>query len=60
MFGHCYSRTLGTPTEETWPGVSELPDFKVTFPNWKSNSLPVLCTKLGTEGQSLLQVIIIF
>ena len=27
-------RTLGTPTEATWPGVSQLPDFKDTFPQW--------------------------
>jgi hypothetical protein len=22
----------GTPTEQTWPGVNSLPDFKPTFP----------------------------
>merc|ERR1719379_1614738 len=26
---------LGTPDETIWPGVSELPDFKPTFPNWQ-------------------------
>ena len=26
---------LGTPTEAVWPGLSELPDFKPTFPQWK-------------------------
>ena len=26
--------TLGTPTEASWPGVSQLPDFKNTFPQW--------------------------
>merc|ERR1719331_832184 len=25
---------LGTPSEQTWPGVSELPDFKPSFPKW--------------------------
>ena len=24
-------RVLTTPTEETWPGVTSLPDFKVSF-----------------------------
>merc|ERR1711865_982237 len=24
-------RTLGTPTEQTWPGVSRLPDYKPTL-----------------------------
>uniref|UniRef100_T1E1B6 Putative cyclin-dependent protein kinase n=1 Tax=Cupiennius salei TaxID=6928 RepID=T1E1B6_CUPSA len=53
-------RTLGTPTEEIWPGVSELPDFKVTFPNWKNNSLPVLSSRLGADGQNLLQEMLIY
>ena len=30
---------LKTPTEEMWPGVSQLPDFKVHFPAWSSYSL---------------------
>jgi hypothetical protein len=25
----------GTPTEQTWPGVNSLPDFKPTFPQFK-------------------------
>jgi len=29
---------LGTPNETIWPGVSELPDFKATFPKWQHNS----------------------
>lgn len=26
---------LGTPTLELWPGLSELPEFKPSFPKWK-------------------------
>jgi serine/threonine protein kinase len=26
---------LGTPTEAMWPGLSELPDFKPSFPKWQ-------------------------
>lgn len=33
-------RTLGTPTEEDWPGVSQLPDYKPLFPKWDPNPLP--------------------
>lgn len=33
-------RTLGTPTESVWPGVSSLRDYKSTFPNWQGNPLP--------------------
>lgn len=28
-------QTLGTPTEESWPGMKNLPDYiKITFPNY--------------------------
>ena len=29
-------RILGTPTEQTWPGVSSLPDYKAVFPKWEA------------------------
>ncbi|RDD39953.1 Cyclin-dependent kinase 2 [Trichoplax sp. H2] len=32
-------RTLGTPDEITWPGVSEMSDYKSTFPKWPSRDL---------------------
>lgn len=31
-------RVLGTPDEHKWPGVSKLPNFKTTFPQWKARS----------------------
>eukprot|EP00697_Spironema_sp_BW2_P006312 gnl/Spiro4/18823_TR10063_c0_g2_i1.p1 gnl/Spiro4/18823_TR10063_c0_g2~~gnl/Spiro4/18823_TR10063_c0_g2_i1.p1 ORF type:complete len:205 (-),score=52.95 gnl/Spiro4/18823_TR10063_c0_g2_i1:184-798(-) len=31
-------RTLGTPTNATWPGVTSLPFYKDTFPKW--NAMP--------------------
>jgi hypothetical protein len=37
-------RTLGTPTEETWPGVHDLPDFKDSFPKWAPRKLEEVCT----------------
>lgn len=27
-------KLLGTPTDDTWPGVSKLPDYKSMFPQW--------------------------
>lgn len=48
-------RTLGTPTEETWPGVSQLPDYKPTFPNWKSNNLASSVKNLSKVGLDILQ-----
>jgi len=28
-------RSLGTPTESSWPGVFNLPEYKAQFPNWQ-------------------------
>ena len=30
-------RKLGTPTEDVWPGVSQMPHFNAGFPCWKRN-----------------------
>lgn len=29
-------RVLGTPDEECWPGVRQLPDYKTFFPKWEA------------------------
>lgn len=34
-------RMLGTPTEQVWPGVTQLPDFRATFPKWEPQMLPI-------------------
>jgi len=31
-------RVLGSPTEEVWPGVSQLRDFKQGFPKWRDTN----------------------
>lgn len=33
-------RTRGTPDESSWPGVSQLTDYKRTFPRWEGQSVP--------------------
>jgi len=50
-------RILGTPTEAEWPGISELPDFKTTFPRWTKKSLRQIVPRLSTAGIDLLTVI---
>ncbi|KAI0500874.1 hypothetical protein KFK09_019092 [Dendrobium nobile] len=47
-------RILGTPTEETWPGVSSLPDFKSAFPKWPSKDLATVVPNLEPAGVDLL------
>ena len=32
-------RTLGTPDDTTWPGVTEFPSYKTVFPKWYKQDL---------------------
>lgn len=49
-------KLLGTPTEETWPGMTALPDYK-TFPLYQPTmTLAQVCPKLSSKGRDLLQV----
>jgi len=47
-------RTLGTPNEDTWPGVTSLPDFKSAFPKWPAKSLASVVPGLEPSGIDLL------
>ncbi|CAK9877920.1 unnamed protein product [Sphagnum jensenii] len=47
-------RTLGTPNEETWPGVTSLPDFKSAFPKWPPKNLASIVPGLEPAGVDLL------
>lgn len=48
-------RILGTPNEDIWPGVSQLPDFKPTFPYWSPQNLQKFVEKLEPAGVELLK-----
>lgn len=54
--------TLGTPTDETWPGVVSLPEFKSSFPRWKqSNDLSSLLNdRMRDDSLDLLLVCFFF
>lgn len=48
-------RYFGTPNEQTWPGVTNLPDFKSAFPSWPGQPLRSLVNDtLSHEGLDLL------
>nr|XP_020655839.1 cyclin-dependent-like kinase 5 [Pogona vitticeps] len=48
-------RLLGTPTEEQWPGMTKLPDYK-PYPMYPATtSLVNVVPKLNTTGRDLLQ-----
>jgi len=49
---------LGTPTEAMWPGLSELPDFKPTFPKWRPkgwSNIRNTLSQVGATGIDLLE-----
>uniref|UniRef100_A0A1I7S083 Protein kinase domain-containing protein n=2 Tax=Bursaphelenchus xylophilus TaxID=6326 RepID=A0A1I7S083_BURXY len=49
-------RTLGTPTEENWPSVKVLPDYKENFPRWTANTLAErMYDLLDKDGFDLLE-----
>ena len=47
--------TLGTPNEENWPGVSKLPEYKLTFPQWKIKSVKSLFPDFNSDGLDLME-----
>ncbi|CAE8614701.1 unnamed protein product [Polarella glacialis] len=52
---------LGTPTEVMWPGVSELPDYKATFPRWPTRGWAQIrntAAQVGQDGIELLEKLI--
>lgn len=53
-------RILRTPTEEIWPGVTSLPDYKPTFPCWNSNQLENQVKNLNEDGLDLLQKTLVY
>lgn len=53
-------RILKTPTEEIWPGVTSLPDYKPTFPCWTSNNLSSQVKNIDSAGMDLLQKTLIY
>ncbi|NXY85823.1 CDK2 kinase, partial [Alcedo cyanopectus] len=47
-------RTLGTPDEAAWPGVTSMPDYKPSFPKWLRQDFGVVVPRLEEEGRKLL------
>jgi len=48
-------RVLGTPNEESWPGVKQLADYKPTFPQWSAQELAEQVPYLDEAGIDLLK-----
>lgn len=51
-------KKLGTPNEQIWPGLGELPDFKPSFPQWPQALWATIRNtkaQVGTDGCDLLE-----
>ena len=46
---------MGTPNEETWPGVTKLPEYKVKFPQWKPKASKDLFGNVDKDGIDLME-----
>lgn len=49
-------QVLGTPDQDSWPSVKDLPDYKDTFPKWHKQSLEATFPTLKSEGVALMSV----
>ncbi|KAI9565176.1 cyclin dependent kise 5 [Daphnia sinensis] len=52
-------KLLGTPTEEAWPGLSQLPDFKPLPMYQPPSSFSQVVPKMTAKGRDLLQKLLL-
>ncbi|KEY64313.1 hypothetical protein S7711_06357 [Stachybotrys chartarum IBT 7711] len=48
-------RIMGTPTERTWPGITQLPEYKPTFQMYATQDLRSILPAIDPTGIDLLQ-----
>lgn len=48
---------FGTPSDETWNGVSTLPDYKSVFPQWTSTFDAKFATFIGQPDHAIVELI---
>lgn len=58
-FNHRFS-LLGTPDENTWPGVTSFPDFKSSFPKWYRDHSRAIVGGLEENGLDLLDAMLVY
>lgn len=58
---HLIFRLLGTPTEESWPGVTSISEFRAyNFPRYLPQPLLSHAPRLDTEGINLLSSLLLY
>jgi cyclin-dependent kinase len=53
-------RILGTPNEDNWPGVRQLPDYKPTFPQWSRQDIAHVVPQLSDSGVDILTLLLTY
>ena len=54
-------KTLGTPSEQTWPGVTSSEEYRqYSFPACRAESLSERCPRLGGDGLALLRQFLLY
>ncbi|KAL6511319.1 hypothetical protein OROMI_034905 [Orobanche minor] len=48
-------KIMGTPKEDTWPGITCLPKFRPIFPDWEAKDLATVVPDLDKVGLDLLR-----
>jgi non-specific serine/threonine protein kinase len=47
-------RLMGTPSERTWPGISQLPEYKSDFQIYATQDLSLIVPQMDAIGMDLL------
>lgn len=50
----CIFKSLGTPNELSWPGVTDLPEFNTEFPVYSNPDIAQRLESLGSDGMDLM------
>lgn len=57
----CVQKVLGTPTEEKWPGMSQLPDYnKITFPEYPPIPFEEILPDASENALGLLKQFLVY
>ena len=47
-------RLMGTPSERSWPGISQYPEYKPNFQHYATQSLSMILPQIDVQGLDLL------
>ncbi|PRP80443.1 hypothetical protein PROFUN_11898 [Planoprotostelium fungivorum] len=53
-------RVLGTPNEQVWPEVTDLPNYKTSFPGWRAADITRIVPGLSPAGYDLLLKMLVY